>query len=144
MYRMFKEILNCHTSWLDCLISNLNIGVQLWRCHCSQFALLWDTYDYKRHEEPNRAFRGIERISPITDKKEIYFPTYQRLLRYLFSFAVTMGMVGLAIIAMTISLNLNGYVTDKKSPLYISYLASFAAPVSWNLSHIHLAVSDWD
>ncbi|XP_062502727.1 anoctamin-8-like [Corticium candelabrum] len=100
----------------------------LWRCHCSHFSLLWNTYEYQRNVEPNRAFKGFERISPVTDKKEIYFSNYQRALRYLFSFAVMLVMVGLAVIAMTISLNLNGYVTDRNSPIYIAYLASFAAP----------------
>ena len=39
-------------------------------------------------------------------------------------------MIVLAVAAMAVSLNLNGYVKDTNSPIYLASLAVFAAPVS--------------
>jgi hypothetical protein len=36
----------------------------------------------------------------------------------------------IAVAAMLCSLNLNGYIKDKHSPIYVSSLAYFAEPVS--------------
>ncbi|XP_065833339.1 anoctamin-10-like [Oscarella lobularis] len=100
----------------------------LWRCHCSEFAFWWHTYDYRRVEEPNPNFEGVMRRDPVTDKMVKYFSFAQRLRRYFVSFAVMLVMVALAVLTMIVSLNLNGYVTMEKSPIYIRFLASFAAP----------------
>ena len=39
-------------------------------------------------------------------------------------------MIILAVVAMAVSLNLNGYVKDTNSLIYLASLAVFAAPVS--------------
>ena len=41
------------------------------------------------------------------------------------------------VLVMTLSLNLNGYVKDKQSPIYVEYLATFAEPV-WVLLEFNL------
>ena len=73
------------------------------------------------------------RRDPVTDKMVKYFSFAQRLRRYFVSFAVMLVMVALAVLTMIVSLNLNGYVTMEKSPIYIRFLASFAAPVRSSL-----------
>ena len=42
-------------------------------------------------------------------------------------------LLAVGVLAMTLSLNLNGYVKDKYSPIYVEYLASFAEPVCISL-----------
>ena len=43
---------------------------------------------------------------------------------------VTVPFLVIAVGAMILSLNFNGYVKDKHSPIYIGALAKFAEPVS--------------
>ena len=76
---------------------------------------------------------------PVTGKPSLYFPRWKRQLRYLFSLVVTIPMLLLGVMVMTLSLNLNGYIRDKNSPIYVSYLAKFAEPVST----LHNFICDW-
>lgn len=67
---------------------------------------------------------------PVTGIPSLYYPLWKRQLRYLFSLVVTIPILSLGIVIMILSLNLNGYIRDKNSPIYVSFLASFAEPVS--------------
>ena len=75
-------------------------------------------------------FTGEIRPSPITGKPEKYFPRWKRWLRYGLSFVLTLPVLLLAVGAMLCSLNFNGYIKDKESPVYIAAFAYFAEPVS--------------
>lgn len=61
---------------------------------------------------------------------QMYFEPWRRLIRYFVSFLVMVPMLCVAVVAMCVSLNLNNYVRDPDSPLYIGRLAVFAQPVS--------------
>ncbi|XP_065833337.1 anoctamin-10-like isoform X2 [Oscarella lobularis] len=100
----------------------------LWRCRCSEFAFHWTTYDYEKIAELNPFFKGTSRVSPVTGKMEKHFSYWRRLARYAVSLGVTFAMIVLAVAAMAVSLNLNGYVKDTNSPIYLASLAVFAAP----------------
>ena len=67
---------------------------------------------------------------PVTGIPSLYYPRWKRQLRYLFSLIVTIPILSLGVLVMILSLNLNGYIKDKNSPLYVPYLATFAEPVS--------------
>ena len=67
---------------------------------------------------------------PVTGIPSLYFPNWKRRLCYLFSLMVTIPLLLLGVLVMILSLNLNGYIKDKDSPIYISHLATFAEPVS--------------
>ena len=49
---------------------------------------------------------------------------------YIFSFIITLPFLVVAVGAMILSLNFNGYVHDKQSPIYLATLAKFSEPVS--------------
>ena len=51
---------------------------------------------------------------------------------YILSFIVTLPFLGLAVGAMILSLNFNGYVHDKGSPIYLAALAKYSEPASIN------------
>ena len=46
------------------------------------------------------------------------------------SFMISLPFLSLGVIAMVLSLNLNGYIHDKESPIYFATLSKFAEPVS--------------
>ena len=73
---------------------------------------------------------------PVTGIPSLYYPHWKRRLRYLFSLVVTIPMLLLGVLVMILSLNLNGYIRDKNSPIHVSYLATFAEPVSMHKVYI--------
>ena len=75
-------------------------------------------------------FHGTTSRDPVTDQPIIHYPTWKRRLWYLFSFLAMLPLLSLGVAVMTLSLNLNGYVQDKKSPIYFGWLACYAEPVS--------------
>ena len=69
------------------------------------------------------------RKDPVTGQPALYYPSWKRRLWYIFSLLTMLPLLSVGVLAMTLSLNLNGYVKDKHSPIYVEYLASFAKPV---------------
>jgi len=58
-------------------------------------------------------FRGDLRTSPVTGKKECYYPQTRRYPSYLLSFFVTSSFLAVAFGIMIVSLNLQGYIKDE-------------------------------
>ena len=104
--------------------------IQIWKRKESEYSFLWNTYSLEDSELIRPEFHGVIRTSPITGKPEKYFPRWKRWLRYAVSFVLTLPVLCIAVGAMICSLNLNGYIKDKESPVYLSSLAYFAEPVS--------------
>lgn len=102
----------------------------------SSVAFLWNTHDFSQSEELRPEFWGTERISPITGKPEIFFPVWRRYIRFFFSFLAMQPMLVVAVVAMLLSLNLNGYIKDVDSPVHIATLAKFAEPVFTSVSFL--------
>ena len=67
---------------------------------------------------------------PVTGIPSLHYPRWKRQLRYLLSVVVTIPILLVGVLVMILSLNLNGYIRDKNSPIHVSYLAEFAEPVS--------------
>ena len=74
----------------------------------------------------------------MTGIPSLYYPRWKRQIRYLFSLLVTIPILSLGVLVMILSLNLNGYIKDKNSPIHVSYLATFAEPVSVHTIHIRV------
>ena len=47
-------------------------------------------------------------------------------------------LLAIGVLVMTLSLNLNGYVKDINSPIYVEFLAEYAKPVSDKLHFFKL------
>lgn len=71
---------------------------------------------------------GIPRKSPITDKKELYYPAIYRFLKCCVSAIVTLCVLCVVFAVMAVYLNLLGYVRKESTFFYIPYVASFAEP----------------
>nr|XP_058973340.1 anoctamin-10-like [Pocillopora verrucosa] len=100
----------------------------VWKRKESEYSFLWRTHGLEHLELLRPEFSGEIRPSPITGKPEKYFPRWKRWLRYGLSFMLTLPVLLLAIGAMLCSLNFNGYIKDKESPVYIASFAYFAEP----------------
>lgn len=104
------------------------IFTKCWRRKEHELALDWGTSDIEKGELVRPEFKGILRKSPVSGKMEKYFPAWKRRLRYLISFLLSIPFLMLGVIAMILSLNFNGYIKHKESPIYFARLASFAEP----------------
>lgn len=104
--------------------------IKVWRRHEAELSFVWNTYAIEQLCDIQPNFQGIIRESPVTGKPEKYFPRWKKRLRYIVSFIFTLPMLIIAVAAMLCSLNLNGYIKDKDSPIYLSSLARYAEPVS--------------
>eukprot|EP00794_Sanderia_malayensis_P011886 gene11886-13118_t len=99
-----------------------------WRRQESELALRWNATLVEKKEIVRPEYYGELRQSPITGKSERHYPTWKRLVMYLLSFLLTLPFLALAVGAMILSLNFNGYVKDKHSPIYLATLARFSEP----------------
>ncbi|XP_028413837.1 anoctamin-8-like [Dendronephthya gigantea] len=102
--------------------------IVIWRRREAELSYIWNTYGYEDAYDIRPEFNGVIRESPVTGKPEKYFPRWRRWLRYLVSVIFTLPMLFVAVLAMLCSLNLNGYIKDKHSPIYVSALAYYAEP----------------
>ncbi|EDO33016.1 predicted protein, partial [Nematostella vectensis] len=100
----------------------------IWKRKESELAYKWNTYNIDHIEQVRPQFHGAIITSPITDKPIKYYPRWKRWLRYGLSVLLTLPVLLLAVGAMLSSLNLNGYIKDKESPVYIAVLTHFAQP----------------
>lgn len=71
-------------------------------------------------------FHGKMRLSPITDKPELYYPHYKRKLKYVMSAFVTSLMLCVAFFVMILSLNMQGYI----HPVYARFHPFFYPTLS--------------
>ncbi|XP_073249226.1 anoctamin-10-like [Porites lutea] len=100
----------------------------IWKRKESEYSFLWRTHGLEKSELLRPEFTGKMQPSPITGQPEKYFPRWKRWLRYGLSFVLTLPVLALAVGAMLCSLNFNGYIKDKESPVYIAAFAYFAEP----------------
>lgn len=107
-----------------------------WQRRSATHSFQWNTYSCSDVHELRREFDGVIRPDPVTGKPSLYYPGWKRRLWYILSFLVMLPLLSLGVVAMTLSLNLNGYVTSKESPIYVGRLASFAQPVRPSANHI--------
>lgn len=100
----------------------------IWKREESEYAFMWRTHKLENSELLRPEFSGVMQPSPVTGKAEKYFPRWKRWLRYGLSLILTLPVLLLAVGAMLGSLNFNGYIKDKDSPVYIASFAYFAEP----------------
>ena len=100
----------------------------IWRRKQTSYAFKWDTCDFERVVEQRPEFFGDVRSSPVTGLPELYYPTWKKMFRYCISFLAATPMLMLAVKAMLLSLNLNGYIKDPDSIFYVHFLCQYAEP----------------
>lgn len=104
------------------------VYLKCWRRKEHEIALTWGTSNIEKNDAVRPEFHGILRRSPITGNMEKYFPSWKRRIRYLVSFILTLPFLSLGVGAMILSLNLNGYIKHKESPIRFHSLSQYAEP----------------
>lgn len=90
----------------------------------------WHTHSYCSLDEISHSFHGTPSTDPVTGESVISYPTWKRRIWYLFSFLAMLPLLAGGVVIMTLSLNLNGYVQDRTSLIYVGWLAQYSEPVS--------------
>ena len=109
-------------------------SLQYWQRRSAVHSFTWNTYNYSAMEELRPEYHGDLVTDPITRKPTIYYPSWKRRLWYGVSFLAMLPLLSVGVAVMTLSLNLNGYVKDPHSPIFVPQLAKFAKPVSLHLN----------
>lgn len=103
-----------------------------WSRHQRGLNILWDDYANKNNEEMHirRQFRGVPRISPVTDKPDTHFSFVQRLPLFAVSFAVCIPCLAACICVIICFLNMTGVIRPEHhgGMFDIPYLSSLANP----------------
>ncbi len=103
---------------------------QFWRRKSFVNSFHWNTYKFSSKDQRLPGYHGDKVIDPVSKREIIYYRSWKRNCWYLFSFLAMLPLLGLGLGAMTLSLNLNGYVKNTASPIYVAALARYAQPVS--------------
>jgi hypothetical protein len=70
------------------------IYIEFWKRSNQYYAYRWNMSDYERVELPRTEFRATNvRVSPVTGKKELYYPVYWKALRYFASALAVLAAV---------------------------------------------------
>ncbi|XP_053869719.1 anoctamin-8 isoform X1 [Malaclemys terrapin pileata] len=101
-----------------------------WKRRGAEFAYKWGTLDTPAEsiEEPRPQFRGIKRISPVTNVEEFYYPPWKRLLfQCLVSLPVCLICLSFVFLVMLGCFELQEFVLSiKELPRLIRFLPKIA------------------
>ncbi|XP_054835575.1 anoctamin-8 isoform X2 [Eublepharis macularius] len=97
-----------------------------WKRRGAEFAYKWGTLDTPAEsiEEPRPQFRGVKRISPVTNAEEFYYPPWKRLLfQCLVSLPVCLFCLSFVFLAMLGCFELQEFVLSiKELPRIVRFL----------------------
>ncbi|KAG6926412.1 anoctamin 8, partial [Chelydra serpentina] len=101
-----------------------------WKQRGAEFAYKWGTLDTPAEsiEEPRPQFRGIKRVSPVTNVEEFYYPPWKRLLfQCLVSLPVCLICLSFVFLVMLGCFELQEFVLSiKELPRLIRFLPKIA------------------
>eukprot|EP00028_Trichosphaerium_sp_Am-I-7-wt_P003744 CAMPEP_0168539834 /NCGR_PEP_ID=MMETSP0405-20121227/22084_1 /TAXON_ID=498012 /ORGANISM="Trichosphaerium sp, Strain Am-I-7 wt" /LENGTH=434 /DNA_ID=CAMNT_0008569513 /DNA_START=636 /DNA_END=1937 /DNA_ORIENTATION=+ len=87
----------------------------------------WGVSSKILHNHVRPQFYGTSRISPVTNRCELYYPTWKRALKYCVSIPVLGLMLVASLLSIVASLNLQGLVNED-SALYFPILQGYFSP----------------
>ncbi|XP_074834626.1 anoctamin-8 isoform X2 [Carettochelys insculpta] len=106
------------------------VFLEEWKRRGAEFAYKWGTLDTPAEaiEEPRPQFRGIKRISPVTNVEEFYYPPWKRLLfQCLVSLPVCLICLSFVFLVMLGCFELQEFVLSiKELPRLIRFLPKIA------------------
>ena len=107
--------------------------VTCWRSRERELAFLWNTADVPGTERLRPGFFGKQTVDPVSGCTVVSVSALSRICRLAFSSGATLLSLLVAVCAMVISLNLQGYIVAATGPwlgipVHIPTLARHAAP----------------
>ncbi|KAF9172040.1 hypothetical protein BGX21_006356 [Mortierella sp. AD011] len=78
-----------------------SLFVEFWKRRSNVLAYRWNTLDFERHERSRPHFKPTStRISPVTGKKELYFPRYRQIISILISVMVVLISIAIVVVSV--------------------------------------------
>ncbi|KAF9179817.1 Anoctamin-7 [Haplosporangium sp. Z 767] len=75
--------------------------VEFWKRKSNVLAYEWNTFDFERRERARPEFRPTAtRISPVTGKRELYYPRYRQLMSIVISVVVVLISIAIVIVSV--------------------------------------------
>ncbi|KAJ3425573.1 ngep-related [Anaeramoeba flamelloides] len=71
----------------------ITLFIEFWKRKSIELAYHWDMLDFHQEETARPEFKGEKRESPITGKKEIYYPIWKRRIKYILTYGFTLIMM---------------------------------------------------
>ncbi|KAF9286284.1 Anoctamin-7 [Mortierella alpina] len=104
--------------------------VEYWKRKSNVLAYEWNTFDFERRERARPEFRptGV-RISPVTGKKELYYPRYKQVLSVLMSIMVVLVSIAIVIVSVGSLVIFNLFLRRDKNIQMNSYTVSVITAV---------------
>ena len=127
MFNYFAQCLDIFKILIESTAPSLL--VQFWQRQSAVNSYNWNTHSHSAVELERPEFHGVLSPDPVTRKPRLYYPSWKRRLWYVFSFTAMLPLLFVGVCVMALSLNLNGYIKDKNSPIYVASLSKYAAPV---------------
>ncbi|KAF9578948.1 Anoctamin-7, partial [Lunasporangiospora selenospora] len=94
--------------------------VEYWKRKSNVLAYQWNTFDFERRERARPEYRPTgSRVSPITGKKELYYPRYKQLLSLLISVLVVLISIGIVIVSVGSLVVFNIWLRERTDNTYV-------------------------
>jgi anoctamin-10 len=107
------------------------IFYEMWKRREAYLSTVWGQHDFEEDEVERPDFIGVDRRSPIHDRKETYFSPWYRLLRVILSVCVTLFMIGLVFLSIWGLLELRVYLFDKyQGEYFANYILSILSTMN--------------
>ncbi|KAG0253841.1 Anoctamin-7 [Mortierella polycephala] len=75
--------------------------VEFWKRRSNVLTYEWNTFDFERRERARPEFRPTAtRISPVTGKRELYYPRYRQLMSIVMSIVVVLISIAIVIVSV--------------------------------------------
>ncbi|KAJ6236476.1 ngep-related [Anaeramoeba flamelloides] len=71
----------------------ITVFIEYWKRTSVRISLHWDMLDFEEDESVRPEFKGINRVSPITNKNELYYSPKTRKMKYAATFGFTVLMM---------------------------------------------------
>ncbi|KAF9430418.1 Anoctamin-7 [Entomortierella beljakovae] len=92
-----------------------SLFVEFWKRKSNVLAYQWNTLDYERNERARPEFKPTgTRISPVTGKKELYYPRYKQIISILISIFVVLISIAIVIISVGSLILFNLYLKTRE------------------------------
>ncbi|KAI8604871.1 calcium-activated chloride channel-domain-containing protein [Dissophora ornata] len=104
-----------------------SLFVEYWKRKSNVLAYQWNTLDFERHERSRPEFKPTDtRISPVTGKKELFYPRFRQFLSFMISVMVVLISIAIVIVSVGSLLLFNVWLKngEDRNPYTVSVITA--------------------
>uniref|UniRef100_A0A0G4HHW7 Anoctamin transmembrane domain-containing protein n=1 Tax=Chromera velia CCMP2878 TaxID=1169474 RepID=A0A0G4HHW7_9ALVE len=110
------------------LVAWAALFLKFWQRESAAVAVRWGSDDMARVEQVRWQFYGTLVLDPLTGTMVKRYPWWKRFIKQCCSALLTLFLLGIVVVVMMLSLNMQGYIRNTKSFAYIPALSRLATP----------------